>query len=73
MKNDKNIVEHMKHLQEETKELKQAIDNWISDVEFLGNQCSSTDRQLEGVIDIATNKVNKRIKKVSRLYETQFK
>ena len=73
MKNDKNIIEHMKHLQEETKELKQAIDNWVSNVEFLGNQCASTDRQLEGVIDIATNKVNKRIKKVSRLYETQFK
>lgn len=73
MKNDKELVEQMKHLQKETKELKQSIDDWLSNVEFLGNQCASTDRQLERVLDVAINKVNKGIKKVSRLYESQFK
>lgn len=73
MKNDKKLVEQMKQLQEETKELKQSIDAWLSNVEFLGNQCASTDRQMERVLDVAINKVNKGIKKVSRLYESQFK
>lgn len=73
MKNDKKLVEQMKKLSEDVKELSDSITLWNNNVEFLGNQCASTDRQLERVLDVAVNKVNKGIKKVSRLYESQFK
>lgn len=69
MTNDKEIVEQMKQLKVEAIALKIAIDLWENDVKFLGNQCAFTDRKLEGVIDIGTNKVGKLVKKISRLYD----
>ena len=73
MKNDKKLIEQMKQLKVDVNELSDSITLWNNNVEFLGNQCASTDRQMERVLDVAINKVNKGIKKVSRLYESQFK
>lgn len=73
MKNDKKLIEQMKQLKVDVNELSDSITVWNNNVEFLGNQCASTDRQMERVLDVAINKVNKGIKKVSRLYESQFK
>lgn len=73
MVNDKKLIEQMKQLKVDVNELSDSITLWNNNVEFLGNQCASTDRQMERVLDVAINKVNKGIKKVSRLYESQFK
>lgn len=69
MTNDNEIVKQVKQLKVEVMALKIAIDLWENDVEFLGNQCASTDRKLEGVIDIGVNKVGKLVKKISRLHD----
>ena len=69
MTNDKEIEKKVKELKVEVIALKIAIDLWENDIKFLGNHCASTDRKLEGIIDIGTNKVGKLIKKISRLYD----
>jgi chromosome segregation ATPase len=73
MMNDKKVVEQMKQLKKEVDELSEAVNIWLQEVEFLGNQCASTDRKLERVVDVGVNKVSKTLKKVSNLYEKQFK
>lgn len=73
MMNDKKVVEQMKQLKKEVDALSEAVNIWLQDVEFLGNQCASTDRKFERVIDVGVNKVGKTLKKVSNLYEKQFK
>lgn len=73
MTNDKELVKQMKKLSEEVKELSDSITLWNNNVEFLGNQCASTDRQMERVIDVFANKVSKTGKKIMRLYDVNFK
>ena len=69
MTNDNEIVKQVKQLRKEVDGLLLNIDAWLSNVKILGNQCASTDRQIEGIIDICTNKVGKLVRKVSRLYD----
>lgn len=71
--NDKKVVEQMKQLKKEVDELSKAVNTWLQEVEYLGNQCASTDRKLERVVDVGVNKVGKTLKKVSKSYEEQFK
>ena len=70
MKNDRAIEKQMKQLKKEVTDLSKAIDDWEISVEFLGNQCASTDRKLERVIDVGVNKVGKLVKKIGRLHDT---
>lgn len=73
MTNDNEIVKQVKQLRKEVDGLLLNIDAWLSNVKILGNQCASTDRHIEGIIDIGTNKVGKLVKKISRLYDGNFK
>lgn len=69
MVNDKKLIEQMKQLKVDVNELSDSITLWNNNVEFLGNQCASTDRQMERVIDIGVNKVGKLLKKITKLYD----
>lgn len=54
-----------KKVLELVKQTKESCDNFLKAVEFMGNQCASTDRMVEKVIEDS--------KELEKVYNGQFK